>query len=104
MKSFINSNETRLKNQEVTLKNMEIQLGHLTNMLLEESHVSNCGKELEKVENKEKDLVEVSPIATKEKLVSKVTFKIPIATNIPLPFICRFIKKEKNKKIGRAHV
>ena len=28
----------------------------------------------------------------------KVTFKIPIATNVPLPFICRFIKKEENKK------
>ena len=99
LKSFINSNETRLKNQEVALKNMEIQLGHLTNMLLEESHVSNCGKELEEVENKEKnDLVEESSIATKEKLASKVIFKISIATNVPLPFICRFIKKEENKK------
>ena len=55
LKNFINSNETRLKNQEVALKNMEIQLGHLTNMLLEESHVSNCDKELEEKEKKEKD-------------------------------------------------
>ena len=54
LKSFINSNETRLKNQEVALKNMEIQLGHLTNMLLEESHVSNYVKELEEVEKKKK--------------------------------------------------
>ena len=78
---------------------MEIQLGHLTNMLLEESHVSNYGKELEEVENKEKDdLVEESPIATKEKLASKVIFKISIGTNVLLPFICRFIKKEENKK------
>ena len=68
-------------------------------MLLEESHVSNCDKELEEREKKEKDdLVEESPIATKEKLASKVKFKIPIATNVPLPFICRFIKKEKNKR------
>ena len=44
LKSFINSSETRLKNQEAAFKNMEIQLGHLTNMLLEESHVSNYGK------------------------------------------------------------
>ena len=47
---------------------------------------------------KKKDLIEESPIAIKEKLASKVTFKISIATNVPLLFICRFIKKEENKK------
>ena len=31
-------------------------------------------------------------------MASKVIFKISIATNAPLPFIHRFIKKEKNKK------
>ena len=51
------------------------------------------------MENKEKDdLVEETPIVTKEKLSLKVIFKIPIAINAPLPFIHRFIKKGKNKK------
>ena len=31
-------------------------------------------------------------------MASKVTFKIPIATNVHLPFICRFIKKKENKR------
>ena len=87
------------KNIEASLRNLEIQLGHLTNMLLEESNVSNCGIKIEEVENKEKeDLVKETLIVTKEKLAPKVIFKIPIATNSPIPFIHRFIKKEKNKK------
>ena len=78
---------------------MEIQLGHLTNMLLEESNVSNCGTEFEEVENKEKEeFIEETPIFTNQKLAPKVIFKIPIATNAPIPFIHRFIKKEENKK------
>ena len=61
----------------------------------------NCGKELEEVKNKKKDdFVEESLITTQEKLASKVTIKIPIATNVLLPFLCRFIKKEENKKIN----
>ena len=72
---------------------------HLTNMLLEESNVFNYGIEIEEVENKEKeDLVEETPIVTKEKLAPKVIFKILIATNAHLPFIYKFIKKEENKK------
>ena len=51
------------------------------------------------MENKEKeDLVEETPFVTKEKFASNVIFKISIATNAPLPFIYRFIKKEENKK------
>ena len=68
-------------------------------MLLEESYVFNCGIEFEEVENKEKkDHIEETPIFTNQNLASKVIFKIPIATNAPLPFIHRFIKKEENKK------
>ena len=60
-------------------------MGHLTNKLLEESNVSNCGTEFEEVENKEKeDLVEETSIVTKEKLAPKIMFKILIATNAPL--------------------
>ena len=52
------------------------------------------------MENKEKeDLVEETPFVTKEKLALKVIFKIPTATNAPLPFICRFIKEENKKEI-----
>ena len=35
------------------MRTWEIQLGHLSNMILENSHVSNCGKELKELENKE---------------------------------------------------
>ena len=74
-------------------------MGHLTNMLLKEVNVSNCGTEIEEGENKGKeDLVEETSIFTNQKLAPKVIFKIPIATNAPLPFIYRFIKKEENKK------
>ena len=52
------------------------------------------------MENKEKnDLVEETPIVTKEKLAPKIIFKIPIATNAPLLFIHRFIKEENKKEI-----
>ena len=68
-------------------------------MLLEESNVSNCVTEFEEVENKEKEeFIEKTPIFTNQKLAPKVIFKISIATNAPLPFIHRFIKKEENKK------
>ena len=68
-------------------------------MKSKKSHVSNYGIEFEEVENKEKeDLVEETSIFTKEKLAPKVIFKISIATNAPLSFILRFIKKEENKK------
>ena len=81
------------------MKNLEVQLGHLTNMLLKESNISSCGIEIEEVENKEKDdLIEETPIFTNQKLRSKVIFKIPIAINAHLPFIHMFIKKEENKK------
>ena len=51
------------------------------------------------METKEKeDLIEETPIFTKEKSALKIIFKIPIATNAPLPFIHRFIKNEENKK------
>ena len=74
-------------------------MGHLTIMLLEESNISNCGTKFEEMENKEKeDLIEETPIFTIQKLAPKVIFKIPIATNAPLPFIHRFIKNEENKK------
>ena len=106
IKEFITSNEQRWQDQEIanknietSLRNLEIQLRYLTNMLLEESNVFNCGIEIEEVENKEKeDLVEETSIFTKEKSAPKIIFKIPIATNAPLPFIYRFIKKEENKK------
>ena len=38
LKSYINSNETRLKNQEVSLKNLENQVRQLANLLSERSH------------------------------------------------------------------
>ena len=106
IKEFITSNEQRWQDQEIanknieaSLRNLEIQFGFLTNMLLEESNVSNCGTEFEEVENKEKEeLIEETPIFTNQKLAPKVIFKIPIAINAPLPFIHRFIKKEENKK------
>ena len=61
---------------------------YLTNMLLEESNVFNCGTEFEEAENKEKeDLIEETPIFTNKKLASKVIFNIPIATNTPFFFI-----------------
>ena len=51
------------------------------------------------MENKEKEkLIEETPIFTNQKLAPKVIFKIPIATNVPFPFIHRFIKNEENKK------
>ena len=34
----------------------------------------------------------------KPKVGTKIIFKISIATNAPIPFIHRFIKKEENKK------
>ena len=106
IKEFITSNEQRWQDQEIanknieaSLRNLEIQLGHLKNMLLEESNVFNCGTEFEEVENKEKEkLIEETPIFTNQKLAPKVIFKIPIAINASLPFIHRFIKKEENKK------
>ena len=116
MKNWIHSNEQRLKEQEVfnrdqeifnknlevRLRNLEIQLGQIANQLLEVSNTSNYGTEFEKVENKEKeDLIEETPIFTNQKLASKVIFKIPIATNVPLPFINRFIKKENKKKFWK---
>ena len=74
------------------LRNLEIQLRQIANQLLEKSNVSNCGTEFEDVENKEKkDLIEVTPIFTNQKLAPKVIFKIPITTNASLPFIHRFI-------------
>ena len=43
-------------------------MGHLTNMLLEESNIFNCGTEFEEVENKEKEeLIEETPIFTNQK-------------------------------------
>ena len=47
---------------------------------------------------KEDELEEKNPIlekeeSTKEKLAPKVIFKVSIASNTPLPFLCRFIKK-----------
>ena len=38
MKSYISSNETRLKNQEAFLKNLENQVRQLANLLSERSH------------------------------------------------------------------
>ena len=38
LKSYINSNETRLKNQEASLKNLKNQVGQLANLLFERSH------------------------------------------------------------------
>ena len=38
LKSYINSNETRLKNQKAYLKNLENQVGQLANLLFERSH------------------------------------------------------------------
>ena len=38
LKSYINSNETKLKNQEAFLKNLENQVGQLANLLSERSH------------------------------------------------------------------
>ena len=74
-------------------------MGHLTNMLLEESNIFNCGTEFEEVENKEKEeLIEETPIFTNQNLAPKVIVKIPIATNALLPFIHRFIKKVENKR------
>ena len=75
IKEFITSNEQRWQDQEITnknieafLRNLEIQLGHLTNMLLEESNIFNCGTEFEEVENKEKEkLIEETPIFTNQK-------------------------------------
>ena len=67
------------------------------NMLLEESNVFNCGTEFEEVESKE-ELIEEISFFTNQKLAPRVIFKIPIATNAPLPFIHRFIKKEKIRK------
>ena len=87
------------KNLEASLRNLEAQVGHLTNMLLKEFNVSNYGAEFEKVKNKEKkDLIEEVLIFTNQKLASKVIFKISIATNAHFPFMYRFIKKEENKK------
>ena len=64
IKGFIISNEQRWQDQEIANKNieaslrkLEIQLGHLTKMLLEESNVTNCGTEFEK-----DDLIEETPI------------------------------------------
>ena len=37
MKSYINSNETRLKNQQASLKNLENQVGQLDSLLCERS-------------------------------------------------------------------
>ena len=61
IKKFITSNEQRWQDQKIanknidaSLRNLEIQLGHLTNMLLEESNVFNYGIEFEEVENKKK--------------------------------------------------
>ena len=81
-------------------------------MKSKKSHVSNYGIEFEEVENKEKDdFIEKTQIFTNQKLAPKVIFKILIIINARLPFIYRFIKKEKNKKevlktfekeIGRA--
>ena len=36
--------------------------------------------------------------STKEKLAPKVTFKVSIASNTPLYFLCRLIKKEEKKE------
>ena len=73
MKSYINSNETRLKNQEASLKNLENQVGQLANLFSERSQgalPSNTeknpreeakavtlrnGRELEEVEKKKVD-------------------------------------------------
>ena len=61
IKEFIISNEQRWQEQEAannnikaSLRNLEMQLRHLTNMLLDESNVSNCGIKIEEVENREK--------------------------------------------------
>ena len=40
LKSYINSNETRLKNQEASLKNLENQVGQLASLLSERSQGS----------------------------------------------------------------
>ena len=62
---------------------MEIQLGHLTNMLLDESNIFNCGTEIEEVENKEEeDIIEETSIFTNQKLASEVIFKISIYSQI----------------------
>ena len=36
--------------------------------------------------------------STKERLAPKVIFKVSTACNTPLPFLCRFIKKEEHEK------
>ena len=49
LKSYINSNETRLKNQKASLKNLENQVGQLANLLFERSYgalLSNTDKNL----------------------------------------------------------
>ena len=65
LKSYINSNETRLKNHEISIKNLETQVGQLVNLLSKRIHedlpsnietkpmeevnatILRCGKELE---------------------------------------------------------
>ena len=75
LKSWIQSNETQLKdhedfiknqkvfnkeqevfnkNLEIRFRNLEMQLGQIANQLLEEFKVSNYGTEFEEVENKKK--------------------------------------------------
>ena len=36
--------------------------------------------------------------STKEKLAPNITFKVSTTSNTPLPFLCRFIKKEEHEK------
>ena len=68
-------------------------------MLLEEFNVFNCGTKIEEMENIEKDdLNKKTPITTKEKFAPKVIFKILISTNVPLPFIHKFIRNRKIRK------
>ena len=73
MKSYINSNETRLKNQKASLKNLENQVGQLARLLSERSQGAlpinieknpkekvkvvtlRNGRELEEVEKKKVD-------------------------------------------------
>lgn len=125
LKSYINSNETKLKNQENSIKSLETQVGQLVNLLYKRIHEDlpsnietkpmekvcattlRCGRELEEpIKELRQELVKETVETQKGEESSSVVPKVKAALEVEaykprVPFLARLVQHKLDKEFSK---